>query len=144
MKIEKFSPGQTGEVKELVLGVLTQKGFEYDPGKDSDLDDITGYYHNRGGMFFVGTVDGEIIGTSAVRRIDSGKCEIKRIYVKDNVRRRGYGKKLFLHALEYARIHYPVITLKTDRSLVEAVSLYRKFGFSVIKEDENTLFFELS
>jgi putative acetyltransferase len=77
MKIEIFSPEQTGEVKELVLGVLTQKGFEYDPDKDSDLDDIRGYYHDRGGMFFIGTVDGKIIGTSAVSRIDSEKCKIQ-------------------------------------------------------------------
>ena len=141
MKIERFCDTKTEEVKHLVLGVLKERGFEYDPVKDFDLDDINAQYLENGGMFFIGTVDRKVIGTSAVYKINNEKCEIKRIYVKKEYRGRGYGRQLFLQALDYAKIYYPLITIKTDSSLTEAISMYKKYGFSVIKEENCTIYF---
>ena len=126
------------EVQKLVLGVLNEHGFEYDPKKDFDLEDIEGYYlYEKGyGVFYTGMVDGNIIGTSAVRRIDDKRCEIKRIYVKKEYRGKGYGKMLFLHALEFAKKNYDIVELKTDRTLDIAISMYLKHDFYVTKEDE--------
>ncbi len=141
VKIEVFTPGQAGEVKQFVLGVLEGEGFEYDLEKDSDLEDICGYYIDNGGVFYIGTINGVVVGTSAIRRINSKKCEIKRIYVKQEFRGRGFGEELFLKALEFARTNYHGVSLKTDRSLIEAINMYRKHGFSVVNENDDTLFF---
>ncbi len=141
MKIEVFTPEQAGEVRQLVLDVLEGEGFVYDPVKDSDLEDICGYYIDNGGVFYIGTIDGVAVGTGAIRRINSKKCEIKRIYVKQEFRGRGFGEELFLKALEFARTHFHVVTLKTDRSLIEAINMYQKHGFSVVNENDDTLFF---
>ncbi|MBC2697484.1 MAG: GNAT family N-acetyltransferase [ANME-2 cluster archaeon] len=141
MRIEVFTPDRAGEVRQFVLGVLEGEGFGYDPVKDSDLKDICGYYIDNGGVFYIGTIKGVVVGTGAVRRINSKKCEIKRIYVKPEFRGRGFGKKLFLMALEFARTHYHVVTLKTDRTFVEAINMYQKHGFSVVNENDDTLFF---
>ena len=141
VEIEVFTPDRAGEVRQLVLGVLEGEGFGYDPAKDSDLEDICGYYIDNGGVFYIGTIDGVVVGTGAVRRINSKKCEIKRIYVKQEFRGRGFGKELFLNALEFARTHFHVVTLKTDRTLTEAINIYQKHGFSVVSEDDDTLFF---
>lgn len=141
MKIQRFSADRNEEVKKFVLDVLAEAGFQYDPIKDFDLDDIHGYYLDHGGMFFTGIIYHEVMGTSAVRQINDDNCEIKRIYVKKEFRGRGYGKELFLQALDFAKDHYNVITLKTDRSLVEAVNMYLKSGFSIIKREDDTLFF---
>jgi putative acetyltransferase len=143
MRIERFIPRRGNEVKELVLRVLAEQGFDFDPEKDSDLDDIAGHYLAKGGMFFTGLSGDEVIGTAAVRRVNTEKCEIRRIYLKQEFRGKGYGRQLFLHALSYARSHYPVVTLKTDRSLGRAVSMYQRSGFSVIREDGDTLFFRM-
>jgi len=141
VRIEVFTSDRAGEVRQFVLGVLEGEGFVYDQAKDSDLDDICGYYIDNGGMFYIGTINGVVVGTGAVRRINSKKCEIKRIYVKQEFRGRGFGEKLFLKALEFARIHYYMVTLKTDRTLIEAINLYQKHGFSVVNENDDTLFF---
>jgi putative acetyltransferase len=141
VKIEVFTSDRAGEVRQFVLGVLEGEGFGYDPAKDSDLEDICGYYIDNGGMFYMGTIDGVVVGTGAVRRISSKKCEIKRIYVKQEFRGRGFGKELFLKALGFARIHYHVVTLKTDRTLIEAINMYQEHGFSVVNENDDTLFF---
>lgn len=130
-------------MKGLILGVLAEHGFSFDQSKDSDLDDIARYYLDDGGMFFTGIVGDKVVGTAAVRRIDAGKCEIRRVYVKQEFRGRGYGRELFHEALEFAGSHYPVVILKTDRSLVRAISLYLKSGFSVVREEGDTLFLRM-
>ncbi|MCK5660146.1 MAG: GNAT family N-acetyltransferase [Methanosarcinales archaeon] len=141
MIVEVFSgqmQNRQAEIQKLVLGVLEEHGFEYDPKKDSDLEDIEGYYlQGKGsGVFYTGMVDGEIVGTSAVRQVDDKRCEIKRIYVKKEYRGKGYGKKLFLCALEFAKENYHVIELKTDSTLDIAIGMYLKYGFFVVREDE--------
>ena len=142
MIVEVFSGQNKAEVQKLVLGVLEEHGFEYDPKKDSDLEDIEGYYlqgkwkETVGGIFYTGVVNGKIIGTSAVRRLDDKRCEIKRIYVKKEYRGKGYGKKLFLHALEFAKENYHIVELKTDSSLDIAIGMYLKYGFSVVRDDK--------
>ena len=144
MIIKTFSMSLTGEVKDLVLGVLSEQGFEFDPNKDFDLDDIDRYYLQSGGVFYVGLVDGKIIGTSAVRRIDDKKCEIKRIYVRKDFRKMGFGRELFLKALEFARHNYSTALLKTDAKLTDAIRLYLKNGFSVVKEEDGVVYLERS
>lgn len=141
MKISCYSNEMAAEVKAFVLAVLNEKGFEYDSVKDTDLDDIQGYYFKPGGVFFVGIVDGKVMGSSAVRRVDADVCEIRRIYVQKEHRGLGLGRELFESALDFARNNFRIITLKTDRSLNYAINMYRKNGFSVIKEDGNTLYF---
>ncbi|HJH32085.1 MAG TPA: GNAT family N-acetyltransferase [Methanosarcinaceae archaeon] len=142
MIIKTFSKSLTDEVKELVLGVLKEQGFGYDPTKDFDLDDINGYYLQSDGVFYIGIVNGEMIGTSAVRRTGKEQCEIKRIYVKKEFRGRGLGRKLFLKAVEFARVNYSIVVLKTDAKLTDAIGLYLKNGFSVIKEEKGVVYFE--
>ena len=141
MRIGLFTREQAVEVRQFVLGVLEGEGFGYDPVKDFDLEDICGYYIDNGGVFYIGTIDGVLVGTGAVRRINSKRCEIKRIYVKQEFRGQGFGDELFLKALEFARTNYHVVTLKTDRTLIEAINMYLKHGFSVVNENDDTLFF---
>lgn len=141
MFIKTFSTSLIGEVKDFVLGVLKEQGFEFDPNKDFDLDNIDKHYLQSGGVFYVGIVDGVIIGTSAVKRIDDKKCEIKRIYVRKNFRGRGFGRELFLKALEFARQNYSIAVLKTDSKLTDAIGLYLKNGFSVVKEEGGVVYF---
>jgi putative acetyltransferase len=142
MIIKTFSSSQAREVRELIIGVLNGEGFEYDPVKDFDLDDIEKYYLRNGGIFYTAIMDGDTIGTSAVRKIDNSRCEIKRIYLKKGFRGRGFGRELFLKALEYAEENYPAIVLKTDAGLKDSINMYLKNGFSVVKEEGQVIHFE--
>jgi putative acetyltransferase len=132
----------TSAVKKLVLGVLSEEGFEYDPAKDFDLDKIEDYYLQNRGIFYTGVVDGTIVGTSAVRRIDDGTCEIKRIYVRKDFRGRGFGRALFIQALKFAEENYSTVVLKTDARLKGAINLYRRNDFSAVKEYDGVMYFE--
>ena len=142
MMIKTFSGEYTLEVRDLVLSVLKGEGFEYDPVKDFDLEDIDGYYLDNGGIFYLALVDGEVVGTGAVRGVDSDVCEIKRIYVRKDCRGKGIGKRLFLTALGFAETNYSKGLLKTDAGLKDAIGLYLRNGFRPIKEESGILYFE--
>ena len=142
MRIEVFHRSMTSAVKELVLGVLSEEGFEYDHVKDFDLDDIEDYYLRNRGIFYTGVVGGTIVGTSAVRWIDNRTCEIKRIYVRKDFRGRGFGRALLIQALKFAEENYSTVMLKTDARLDGAINLYRRNGFSVINEEDGVMYFE--
>ncbi len=85
------------------------------------------------GAFLVATVDGEVVGCGAVRRLDDTDAEIKRMYVTPSFRGRGTGRAL-LAALEgEARsLGATRLVLETGERLSEAVALYERAGFTII------------
>lgn len=137
MIIQTYDSSKKDEVREVVLGVLLEHGFEYDRLKDGDLKDIEGYYFAKGGTFFVGlSEDGRVVGTAGVRSLGEGRCEIRRIYLKKEFRNKGYGKKLFLASLDFAEKNFSSAMLKTDATLKKAIDMYLKQGFSLLKEEK--------
>lgn len=140
MMIKVFSPFLNSSVKDFVVGVLASEGFAYDPEKDLDLDAISINYLEDGGIFYVASTDGKIVGTCAVKKRSMDKCEIKRLYVHKDFRRMGAGSALMGKALEFASEHYKTAILKTDASLEAAIALYLKTGFSVIKEEKRVVY----
>ena len=140
MIIRAFSSFMNSSVKYFIVGVLASEGFAYDPEKDLDLNDIAANYLENGGTCFVAFINGTIVGTCAVKKKSSDKCEIKRLYVHNDFRRMGVGSALLDKALKFATAHYKTATLKTAASLEPAITLYLKAGFSVIKEENGTVY----
>ena len=85
------------------------------------------------GAFLVAYVDGEAVGCGAVRRIEDGVGEIKRMYVRSAARGRGVGAAI-LAALEAEarRLDVTRLVLETGERQLEALALYRRAGFVVI------------
>lgn len=142
MIIQRYDDSRLEEVRDVVLEVLLEHGFEYDRLKDADLKDINGYYFAKGGTFFVGLVDGKVVGTAGVRKLDENLCEIRRIYLKKGFRGKGNGEKLFLAALDFAWKNSSGAMLKTDSTLEKAICMYLKHGFTFVKEKEGYLYYE--
>ncbi len=142
MIIQRYDDSRKKEVCEVVLGVLMEHGFEPDRLKDADLNDINDYYFGSGGVFFVGIVDGKVVGTAGVRKLDGNLCEIRRIYLKKAFRSKGYGKQLFGTALDFAENNCSGAFLKTDSILTKAIDMYLKHGFTFQKKERGYLYFE--
>jgi len=142
MIIQMYDYARKAEVHDLVLGVLLEHGFEYDRLKDADLNDINGYYFANGETFFVGIEKGKVVGTAGVRKLEGNLCEIRRIYLNEEFRGKGNGKKLFLSALDFAEKNCSTVMLKTDSTLTKAIDMYLKHGFIVQKEEKGYLCFE--
>jgi ribosomal protein S18 acetylase RimI-like enzyme len=85
------------------------------------------------GALFVAREAGKPIACGAVKRIDDGTAEIKRMWVAPEARGRGVAKAL-LAALEAeaAKLGAGRVVLDTNKTLVEAHALYRKAGYREI------------
>jgi len=119
-------------IKELVFTVLGEYGLDPDLGQtDADLDDIEGSYHARGGVFYVlETQAGEIIGAYGLYPMETGACELRKMYLRADQRGQGLGKRLMDQALEIARqLGFKQVVLETASVLREAIALYEKYGF---------------
>lgn len=78
--------------------------------------------------------NGETVGCGAVKRYDDHTMEMKRLYVKDEYRHKGYGRAI-VGALEVLAKKKDVKTLilETGVPLVAAQKMYISCGFKVIE-----------
>ncbi|MDQ8204106.1 bifunctional helix-turn-helix transcriptional regulator/GNAT family N-acetyltransferase [Pelagicoccus sp. SDUM812003] len=84
----------------------------------------------KGGDILFALVDGECLGTCALVPHGEGCLEMAKMAVAPRARGFGLGKKLGLAAIERAKeLGASRIYLESNRSLVPAISLYRKLGF---------------
>ena len=85
------------------------------------------------GALFIAYVDGCSVGCGAVRRIEPGVAEIKRMYVAPGARGHGVGRQV-LSALEAEarRLGAIRLVLETGPRQLEAIALYSRAGFSPI------------
>jgi GNAT superfamily N-acetyltransferase len=86
------------------------------------------------GVVLVARLDGEAVGCGAVRRLDDGVGEVKRMYVTPGARGRGLARAL-LAALESAAadLGYRRLVLETGIRQGEAMALYESAGWTRIE-----------
>jgi ribosomal protein S18 acetylase RimI-like enzyme len=119
-----------------VEGLLGGKLAENDTGVD--IHDIEqAYMRTDGNMFWVAETipipdskPGEIVGMIGVQQFQRGKGEIRRLRVREDMRRRGIGSKLIEVALKFCQDRgFIKIELDTFMEREPAVKLFEKFHF---------------
>ncbi|MCI0658875.1 MAG: GNAT family N-acetyltransferase [Acidobacteria bacterium] len=102
-------------------------------GFERELAGLPGDYAPPSGRLLLAWVDGQPVGCVALRRIEDGLCEMKRLYLKPSMRRDGAGRRLTLTLIQEARsLGYQRIRLDTLPIMKAAVNLYRSLGFRSI------------
>ncbi len=82
------------------------------------------------GVFLVATLHGEPAGCGALKFHPGAPAEIKRMWVSPAVRGLGLGRRLLAELEARAAAHgVRVLRLETNRTLTEAISLYRAAGY---------------
>jgi len=90
-------------------------------------------FREAGGVFLIGR-DGDVaVACGALRPMEEGAVEVKRMYVRDSHRGRGIGRAM-LSALEEiaAGRGYRTIRLETGGGQPEAIALYESAGYQPI------------
>ena len=101
---------------------------------DEELAGLPGAYAQPSGRLILCEVDGRPAGCVALRSLEPGICEMKRLFVRPDFRGRRLGRQLAEHIILEAReIGYSAMRLDTIRGTMgEAVGLYRSLGFQDI------------
>jgi putative acetyltransferase len=150
MIIQAESPEQIEETRRLFreyeawLGVdLCFQSFE------AELADLPGKYAPPKGRLFLAFVDEKIAGCIALRKLDEETCEMKRLFVREDFRKLGLGRKLIEKIIAEAKyIGFKRMRLDTlPDKMPKAVELYRSYGFQEIapyyeNPHQETLFME--
>jgi len=97
---------------------------------EEELAGLPGKYSRPCGDLLIG-LDGEkIVGCVAIRKLDNGVCEMKRLFVRPEAQRRGLGRRLAQEIILVAqKLGYSLMRLDTLGRLTEAMHLYETLGF---------------
>jgi ribosomal protein S18 acetylase RimI-like enzyme len=107
-----------------------EEGFDRDAGGAAAVEDFA----PPNGCLLIARLHGEPVGCGAIRTFDCGIGEIKRMWISPEARGLGLGRRL-LEELEIAarRLKMRAVRLDTNRSLHEAIRLYRSAGYHDIE-----------
>jgi putative acetyltransferase len=119
------------EAAELIAALDRDLGGRY-PGLPIHGIDAANF-REAGGVFLVVRLADVAVACGALRPLEDGAVEVKRMYVRDGYRGRGFGRAM-LGALEQiaARRGYRTIRLETGGSQPEAIALYKSAGYRTI------------
>jgi putative acetyltransferase len=98
---------------------------------EDELADLPGKYAAPSGRLYLARIDGETVGCIALRKLEEGICEMKRLYLRESARGKGVGvtliEKVIADAIEmgYERMRLDTYPPKMGK----AVSLYEAHGF---------------
>jgi DNA-binding MarR family transcriptional regulator/ribosomal protein S18 acetylase RimI-like enzyme len=85
------------------------------------------------GLFLTATLGGDPIGCGALKLHGREPAELKRMWVAKSARGLGVGRRLLTELENHATRHgVRSIRLETNKSLVEAISLYRSAGYAEV------------
>ena len=110
-------------------GELTER---FGVGFTLDTDDDH-HFVPPAGLFLLATLASETVGCGSVRFDPDGSAEIKRLWVSGSVRGLGVGRRLLTELERHAAAAGAhCVRLDTQRSLTEAIRLYRSAGYQEI------------
>lgn len=104
-------------------------GFDPDQSISANAEELT----PPCGVLLVARIDGKPVGCGALKVKDDGIGEVKRMWVAEDARGLGLGRRI-LEALEAQATEFGLTTLRleTNQTLTEAQSLYRTAGYQEV------------
>jgi ribosomal protein S18 acetylase RimI-like enzyme len=136
--VRRASPQDHAAVARELTNYLALINDDLDAAQRTALDrDIAHWqdeYNGRSGvLLLVEDAAGEVVGTAAVRVLEPGLGELKRMWLRSECQGRGLGRRLMDACLDEARrLGCRALRLDSMAKMEAAVHLYRAYGFKEI------------
>ncbi|MGA9510233.1 MAG: GNAT family N-acetyltransferase [Candidatus Sulfotelmatobacter sp.] len=133
--VQAESPAQIAQARGLFLEYAQSLGFSLCfQNFDKELEELPGDYAPPQGRLLLAEYEGQLAGCVAMRPLEPGACEMKRLYLRLQFRCKGLGHALTERIIAEARqVGYQRMCLDTVEPVMkDAVAMYRKRGFREI------------
>ena len=101
---------------------------------EAEMEALPGYFSPPSGALLVAEDGGRIGGCVALRELQGGACEMKRMFVAPEFHGKGVGQALACAIIERAKeLGYAKMMLDTGPAQREAQGLYRKLRFEDVE-----------
>ena len=115
--------------------------FEVEKHDSEILDDPKKWVIDPGGQIFMAITDGKAAGTVAMIPAGDGVLELTKMAVSPAFQERGMGSKLIEAGVEFAKEKgVTTVFLESHTKLTAALMLYRKYDFTEVPGDPNSLY----
>ena len=142
MKIIPYSPEYKDEFVELNRAWLSEM-FVMEPEDERELSNIEGYIQAGGQIFFALDDDGAVMACCMIGPREDGDWEIMKFAAKGMYTGTGAGSACLKACIDYARERgVDRVIIVTNTNCVQAIHLYRKFGFVEMPVDKEKFPFD--
>ena len=142
MKLVSYNPKYKNEFIEMNKYWISSM-FVMETEDEHELDNIEPYIENGGQIFFALDDNNSVMACCMIDHRDDGNWEIMKFAAKGMYTGTGAGSACLKACIDYAREQgVERIIIVSNRKCVQAVHLYRKFGFIEIPVDKEKFPFE--
>jgi len=132
IEIVNYSEELKHPIKTLNIEWL-EKYFKVEPNDVIQLSNPKEEIIDKGGLIFYARLNGSIVGTASLLKINEASYELGKMAVTDNAQGHGIGNVLMHHCINVAKqMNLKNLVLYSNRSLKPALHLYEKFGFEEV------------
>ena len=135
MVLLRPEPADSADARWLLEQYFAEIDRRFETGLDRDnlLATPPGDLSPPGGLFVAGRLAGAPVACGALKTVEPGVADIKRMWVGEAVRGRGVGRRLLRRLIAEARaMGFRRVRLDTNRALAEAIAIYRSEGFAEV------------
>ena len=128
LEILKYNDSLKESLFRFTDNCFTEIGKSFEPqGRHSFYNGIPENFD----LFLCLAEDGNVMGSAGIKKIDNDTCELKALYLADELRGMGWGYKLLNEAVSFARENdFSRVVLDSMSQYTDASRLYKRYGFT--------------